>query len=115
MWLATVIPLLHLTMAMLAVLFQTKVQEIAGIDKLRYLHNILSFVLPVLKQIYSEQCIEIAVETRVHGICFILWFLWLSSRLYFVFPCNCIKYLFISGMKTDIPRANILADEQMCW
>ncbi|ONK54928.1 uncharacterized protein A4U43_UnF9610 [Asparagus officinalis] len=65
-------------------LIKTRVQEIAGIDKLRHLHSLLSFVLPVLKHIYSEQCFEIAVETRVHG------------------------------MKTDIPRASIHADEQMC-
>lgn len=65
-------------------LIKTKVQEIPSVDKLWYLHSLLSFVLPVLKQIYSEQCFEIAVEARVHG------------------------------MKTDIPRASIQPDEQMC-
>ena len=84
MCLANIIPLLYLALVTQTVLLQTKVQEIAGIDKLRYLHSLLSFVLPVLKQIYSEQCFEIAVETRVHGICFILRFLSLWFWLYLI-------------------------------
>nr|XP_029120456.1 lysine-specific demethylase JMJ25 isoform X2 [Elaeis guineensis] len=65
-------------------LIKAKIQEIAPVDKLRYLHTLLAFVLPALKQIYAEQCFEIGVETRVYG------------------------------QKADIPRANINADEQMC-
>jgi len=60
------------------------VQEIPVVDKLRYLHCLLSYVLPVLKEIYSDQCFEIGVETRS------------------------------SGPKTDILRAKINFDEQMC-
>ncbi|XP_072997167.1 E3 ubiquitin-protein ligase JMJ24 isoform X2 [Typha latifolia] len=65
-------------------LIKAKVKEIAGIDKLRYLHRLLVFVLPVLKKIYAEQCFEIGVETRVYG------------------------------PKVDILRAKLNADEQMC-
>lgn len=65
-------------------LIKAKIQEIAPIDKLRYLHTLLTFVLPALKRINDEQCFEIGVETRVYG------------------------------PKADIPRANINADEQMC-
>jgi lysine-specific demethylase 3 len=43
------------------------VQEISVVDKLRYLHSILAYVLPVLKQIYFDQCYEIGVETRADG------------------------------------------------
>ncbi|XP_020108136.1 lysine-specific demethylase JMJ25 [Ananas comosus] len=65
-------------------LIKAKVQEIPGIDKLRYLHSLLVFVLPVLKQTYAEQCSEMGVETRIYG------------------------------PKVDIPRAKVNADEQMC-
>ncbi|CAL4914364.1 unnamed protein product [Urochloa decumbens] len=65
-------------------LIKARVQEIPVVDKLRYLHCLLAYVLPVLKQIYSDQCFEIGVETRS------------------------------SGPKTDIPRAKINSDEQMC-
>ncbi|PAN49698.1 hypothetical protein PAHAL_9G468900 [Panicum hallii] len=65
-------------------LIKARVQEIPVVDKLRYLHCLLSHVLPVLKQIYSDQCFEIGVETRS------------------------------SGPKTDILRAKINFDEQMC-
>jgi [histone H3]-dimethyl-L-lysine9 demethylase len=43
------------------------VQEIPAVDKLRYLHSLLACVLPLLKQIYSDQCFEIGVETRSSG------------------------------------------------
>ncbi|CAN6320013.1 unnamed protein product [Urochloa humidicola] len=65
-------------------LIKARVQEIPVVDKLRYLHCLLAYVLPVLKQIYSDQCSEIGVETRS------------------------------SGPKTDILRAKINSDEQMC-
>ncbi|XP_062211254.1 E3 ubiquitin-protein ligase JMJ24 isoform X2 [Phragmites australis] len=65
-------------------LIKARVQEISVVDKLRYLHSLLVYVLPVLKQIYSDQCFEIGVETRC------------------------------SGPKTDILRAKVNSDEQMC-
>ncbi|XP_020586989.1 lysine-specific demethylase JMJ25 [Phalaenopsis equestris] len=64
-------------------LIKAKVEGIAAIDRLRYLHSLLAFILPVLKQIYSEQCFEISMEKRLYGI------------------------------KADIPREKINADEQM--
>lgn len=64
-------------------LIKAKVEGIAAIDRLRYLHSLLSFILPVLKQLYSEQCFEISMEKRIYGI------------------------------KADIPREKINADEQM--
>ncbi|KAJ4952766.1 hypothetical protein NE237_029598 [Protea cynaroides] len=65
-------------------LIKVRIQEIPARDKLLYLHGILSAVLPVVKQVYSEQCSELEIETRLHGA------------------------------KTDIPRAKLNADEQMC-
>ena len=83
-------------------------QEISVVDKLKYLHSILAYVLPVLKQIYSNQCFEIGVETP-----------------YFPsYPplCNnsaCFKQhhniLYAIGPKMDIIRAKMNSDEQMCW
>ncbi|XP_066393200.1 E3 ubiquitin-protein ligase JMJ24-like isoform X2 [Miscanthus floridulus] len=65
-------------------LIKARLQEISVVDKLKYLHCLLVYVLPVLKGIYSDQCFEIGVETRS------------------------------SGPKTDILRAKITSDEQMC-
>ncbi|VAI05673.1 unnamed protein product [Triticum turgidum subsp. durum] len=65
-------------------LIKARVQEISVVDKLKYLHSILAYVLPVLKQIYSNQCFEIGVETRAYG------------------------------PKMDIIRAKMNSDEQMC-
>ncbi|XP_042506620.1 lysine-specific demethylase JMJ25 isoform X2 [Macadamia integrifolia] len=65
-------------------LIKVRIQEITAQDKLLYLYGILSAVLPIVKQIHSEQCSELEIETRLHGT------------------------------KTDIPRAKLNADEQMC-
>ncbi|XP_074589340.1 E3 ubiquitin-protein ligase JMJ24 [Curcuma longa] len=65
-------------------LVKAKIHEMPAIDKLRYLHSLLKFILPILKNIYRDQCFEIGVETRAYG------------------------------PKSDIPRAKIDADEQMC-
>ncbi|KAG0497448.1 hypothetical protein HPP92_001892 [Vanilla planifolia] len=47
-----------------AQLVETKLEGIAAMDRLRYLHSLLSFTLPVIKQIYSEQCFEISMEKK---------------------------------------------------
>lgn len=95
---------------------QNKIQELASLDKLRYLHRLLSFLLPVLKQIHSEQCFELELEARVNGefgcpFCFSL-FCWISCLCIGSQPCSTHV---ITGVKADIPRAKISADEQMCW
>ncbi|KAJ3683736.1 hypothetical protein LUZ60_013963 [Juncus effusus] len=64
-------------------LIKAKVHEMNGMEKLKYLHRLLVFVLPVVKQIYSDQCFEIGVEARAHG------------------------------SKVEIPRAKINPDQQM--
>ncbi|CAN6468810.1 unnamed protein product [Victoria cruziana] len=48
-------------------LIKVKIHEIAAKDKLQHLHRLLSLVLPLLKQIHKEQCLEIEVEKRVKG------------------------------------------------
>ncbi|XP_040377960.1 lysine-specific demethylase JMJ25 isoform X2 [Oryza brachyantha] len=63
---------------------KARVQEIPVVDKLKYLHSILASVLPVLKQIYSDQCFEIGVDTKAYGL------------------------------RTNIIRAKVNPDEQMC-
>ncbi|KAF6142673.1 hypothetical protein GIB67_015159 [Kingdonia uniflora] len=65
------------------VLIKSKIREIAVSDKLQYSYNILSSILPVVKQIYSDQCSELELESRLRGT------------------------------KVDIPRAKVHADEQM--
>lgn len=65
-------------------LIKAKVEGIEVIDRLRYLHNLLAFILPVLKHIHSQQCLEISMEKRIYGI------------------------------KAEIPRVKVHADEQMC-
>ncbi|MQL71967.1 hypothetical protein Taro_004286 [Colocasia esculenta] len=66
-------------------LIKDRIREMTSIDKLRHLHRLLSFLLPVLKQIHSEQCYELDLEIRVYGI------------------------------KNDIPRAKLHADEQILF
>ncbi|KAK1293248.1 Growth-regulating factor 1 [Acorus calamus] len=65
-------------------LIKVRIREMAGLDKLRYLHSLLSFVVPVLKQIHAEQHYELELEKKVHG------------------------------NRGDIPRAKLNPDEQMC-
>uniref|UniRef100_A0A1D1ZBL6 Lysine-specific demethylase 3B n=1 Tax=Anthurium amnicola TaxID=1678845 RepID=A0A1D1ZBL6_9ARAE len=65
-------------------LIKGRIREMASIDKLRHLHRLLYFLLPVLKRIHSEQCYELELEIRVYGI------------------------------KNDILRAKLNPDEQMC-
>ncbi|KAF6148479.1 hypothetical protein GIB67_038834, partial [Kingdonia uniflora] len=45
----------------------SKIREIAVSDKLQYSYNILSSILPVVKQIYSDQCSELELESRLRG------------------------------------------------
>ncbi|ERN16983.1 lysine-specific demethylase JMJ25 [Amborella trichopoda] len=65
-------------------LIKVRIQEIPGHDKLRYIHHLLSLVLPVLKQIDIEQNMELEAETKVHGF------------------------------KGDVPRSKLNSDEQIC-
>ncbi|KAF3322818.1 lysine-specific demethylase JMJ25 [Carex littledalei] len=64
-------------------LIKAKVQEMGGIEKLKYLHRLLVYVLPVVKHIYASQCFEIGVEAKMQG------------------------------SKVDIPRAKIDPDQQI--
>ncbi|XP_078440742.1 jmjC domain protein JMJ24 [Wolffia australiana] len=63
---------------------KARIKEMSSMDKLRHLHRILSFVVPMLKQIHLEQCYELDLEIRV------------------------------CGTKNDTPRAILQRDEQMC-
>ncbi|KAG9443765.1 hypothetical protein H6P81_015105 [Aristolochia fimbriata] len=65
-------------------LIKVRIREIAPKDKLQYMHRLLFLVLPVIKQIHLDQSLELELETRVRGV------------------------------KTDIPRAKVHPDEQMC-
>lgn len=37
------------------------------LEKLQYLHVLLSSVLPVVKQIHHEQCYEVELEKKLRG------------------------------------------------
>lgn len=63
---------------------KVRIREIPVLDKLKYLHCLLSSVLPVVKQIHHEQASEVELEKRLHG----------SNML--------------------LARAKLSADEQMC-
>ncbi|GMP60512.1 hypothetical protein CsSME_00023344 [Camellia sinensis var. sinensis] len=61
-----------------------RIREIPVQDKLQYLHCLLSSVLPVVKQIHHEQCLEVELERKLRG------------------------------NEIDLPRTKLNADEQMC-
>ncbi|KAI5587268.1 E3 ubiquitin-protein ligase JMJ24 isoform X4 [Populus trichocarpa] len=63
---------------------QVRIREIPVLDKLQYLHCLLSSVLPIVKQIHHEQCFEVELEQR------------------------------LCGTYIDLVRAKLNADEQMC-
>lgn len=57
-----------------------------SIKRLQYLHSLLSFTLPVLKKIHSEQCAELDIENKVNGKihllnCFLYWLSHIVSSL----------------------------------
>ncbi|CAJ2628716.1 unnamed protein product [Trifolium pratense] len=63
---------------------KVRIREIPVLDKLQYLHVLLSSVLPVVKQIHHEQCFEVELEKKLRGA------------------------------EIDLPRTKLNADEQMC-
>ncbi|CAH2038511.1 unnamed protein product [Thlaspi arvense] len=63
---------------------KVRIREIPVLDKLQYLHRLLSAVLPVIKQIHLDQCTEVELEKRLRGA------------------------------EIDLVRARVKADEQMC-
>lgn len=46
---------------------QVRIREIPVLDKLQYLHRLLSSVLPIVKQIHQEQCFEVELEKKLRG------------------------------------------------
>ncbi|XP_024187510.1 lysine-specific demethylase JMJ25 isoform X2 [Rosa chinensis] len=65
-------------------LVKVRIREIPALDKLQYLHCLLSSVLPVVKQIHQEQCFEVELEKKLRG------------------------------SDIDLARTKLNADEQMC-
>ncbi|GAV86982.1 JmjC domain-containing protein/WRC domain-containing protein/zf-4CXXC_R1 domain-containing protein [Cephalotus follicularis] len=65
-------------------MIKVKIREVPVLDKLQYLYCLLSSVLPVVKKIHQQQCFEVELEKRLRG----------------------------AG--TDLVRAKLNADEQMC-
>ncbi|GMN43873.1 hypothetical protein TIFTF001_013066 [Ficus carica] len=65
-------------------LIKVRIREIPALDKLQYLHRLLSSVLPVVKQIHHDQCSEVELEKRLRGA------------------------------EIDLARTRLNADEQMC-
>ncbi|AEE28388.1 JmjC domain protein JMJ24 [Arabidopsis thaliana] len=63
---------------------KVRIREIPVLDKLQYLYRLLSAVLPVIKQIHLEQCMEVELEKRLREV------------------------------EIDLVRARLKADEQMC-
>ncbi|TKY52236.1 Lysine-specific demethylase JMJ25 [Spatholobus suberectus] len=63
---------------------KVRIREIPVLDKLQYLHVLLSSVLPVVKQIHCEQCFEVELEKKLRGA------------------------------EIDLPRIKLNTDEQMC-
>lgn len=46
---------------------KVRIREIPVLDKLQFLHVLLSAVLPVVKQIHCEQCYEVELEKKLRG------------------------------------------------
>ncbi|XP_050379397.1 E3 ubiquitin-protein ligase JMJ24 isoform X2 [Argentina anserina] len=65
-------------------LVKVRIREIPALDKLQYLHCLLSSVLPVVKRIHQEQCFEVELERKLRG------------------------------SDIDLARTKLNADEQMC-
>ncbi|PIN04335.1 putative transcription factor 5qNCA, contains JmjC domain [Handroanthus impetiginosus] len=65
-------------------LIKARIREIPVKDKLQYLYSLLSAVLPIVKQIHSEQCSEVELEKK------------------------------LLGNEIDLARTKLNADEQMC-
>ncbi|XP_024032595.1 lysine-specific demethylase JMJ25-like, partial [Morus notabilis] len=65
-------------------MIKVRIREIPALDKLQYLHSLLSSVLPVVKQIHHEQCSEVELEKMLRGT------------------------------EIDLARTRLNADEQMC-
>ncbi|KAI4369397.1 hypothetical protein MLD38_017839 [Melastoma candidum] len=63
---------------------KTRIRDIPVLDRLRYLSYLLSSLLPVVQQIYHEQCFEVELEKELHG------------------------------PEINLPRVKLAADEQMC-
>ncbi|XP_038705048.1 lysine-specific demethylase JMJ25-like isoform X2 [Tripterygium wilfordii] len=63
---------------------KVRIREIPALDKLQYLCCLLSSVLPVIKKIHHEQCLEVELEKKLRGT------------------------------DMDLVRAKLSADEQMC-
>ncbi|KAJ7977956.1 lysine-specific demethylase JMJ25 [Quillaja saponaria] len=63
---------------------KVRIREIPVLEKLKYLHSLLSSVLPVVKQIHHKQCFEVELEKKLRGA------------------------------EIDLPRTKFNADEQMC-
>ncbi|XP_017414750.2 E3 ubiquitin-protein ligase JMJ24 isoform X2 [Vigna angularis] len=63
---------------------KVRIRETPVLDKLQYLHVLLSSVLPVVKQIHREQCFEVELEKKLRGA------------------------------EIDLPRIKFNTDEQMC-
>ncbi|KAL2325526.1 hypothetical protein Fmac_024584 [Flemingia macrophylla] len=63
---------------------KVRIREIPVLDKLQYVHVLLSSVLPVVKQIHYEQCFEVELEKKLRGA------------------------------EIDLPRIKLNTDEQMC-
>ncbi|KAB2621529.1 lysine-specific demethylase JMJ25 [Pyrus ussuriensis x Pyrus communis] len=61
-----------------------RIREIPVLDTLKYLHCLLSSVLPIVKQIHQVQCFEVELEKKLHGT------------------------------DIDLARTKLNADEQMC-
>lgn len=65
-------------------LIKARIREIPVLDKLRYLYCLLSSVLPIVKQVHQQQCAEVELEKKLHGV------------------------------EVDLERTKLNADEQMC-
>lgn len=78
---------------------KVRIREIPVLDKLQYLHVLLSSVLPVVKQIHREQCFEVELEKKLRGKMYFKVYLgllaalnrrWYLTVLYFFLECTSI-------------------------
>lgn len=57
----------HLILRFFLLEIQVRIREMPVLEKLQYLHVLLSSVLPVVKQIHHEQCYEVELEKKLRG------------------------------------------------
>ena len=99
-----------------------RMQEIHNTKNIWYLHQFLSMVLLVFKQIHNEKCLEKEVEANIQGeqlvkcLFFQGQFKYVLQAQIFMIVLTLLKYSFCLGettIKPNIPRSKLNKNQHM--